>query len=334
MEKTPPIGFSINVSDENRRVSNKSGTIRERGKAGGRIESSTVFHLGCSILRLVLFDGGLTILFALFVSSVVLHKLHDEYLHPQLQLMLFQNENRRFTDNTYYHRDCEEDDFTATTPEELMIEDHFTKEDSIQHMLTHGASIYPNLLTNETATELRDWIARENYRREGWNVIEQTNRYTWGIDINMHPALQTFWQELAANEKLMNGLEGIIGPDPSVIEFTAITSSLGAADQYMHSDVIHHGSAVKYARSFVPSYSLFIPLQDTTYEMGATHVCPGSHLCSEGDDICDEIGAFAVSGKGEGKFWAMGNGALLNQQTFHKGMGFTQKGAIDLVVLM
>ncbi|VEU36184.1 unnamed protein product [Pseudo-nitzschia multistriata] len=149
----------------------------------------------------------------------------------------------------------------------------------------------------------------------------------------MHPKLQTYWQELAANDQFRNGLEAIVGPDPAIIEFTAITSSYGAEDQYMHADVIHHGSAVKYARSFVPSYSLFIPLQDTTYEMGATHVCPGSHQCSEADDICDDYGAFAVSGEGGG-VWKMGDGALLNQQTFHKGMGYTQKGGPDRVVLM
>jgi len=295
---------------------------------------STMIHLLRSILRLVVFDGTLAVLFAAFVFSVVLHRLHDDYLHPQLQLMLFQKENRGFTDLTYYDRVCEEDDFTATSPKELMIEDHFSTEDSVEHMLTHGVSIYPNLLTNETASELRDWIARENYKREGWRVIENQNRYSWGIDMNMHPRLQTYWQELAANDKFINGLEAIVGPDPAVIEFTAITSSYGAEDQFMHADVLGSASAVKYARSFVPSYSLFIPLQDTTYEMGATHVCPGSHLCSEVYDECDGSGSFAVSGEDAGDIWAMGNGAFLNQQTYHKGMGYTQKGAIDRVVLI
>lgn len=283
-------------------------------------------------LRLVVFDLPLLVLFALFVATVVVHKLHDEYLHPQLQLMVFKEENRQFTDTTYYHRVCDVDDFSAESPEELMIEDDFTAMDSMHHMLTHGTSIYPNLLTNETATELRDWIARENHIREGWSVIENQNRFTWGIDINMHPKLQTFWQELASNKQLLEGLEAIVGPDPAVIEFTAITSSYGAEDQYMHADLIPGGSPTKYARSFVPSYSLFVPLQDTTYGMGATHVCPGTHLCSEADDVCAEHGAFAVSG--ETGVWKMGNGALVNQQTFHRGMGFTEKGAPDRVVLI
>jgi hypothetical protein len=327
--------ISMNLSAERGyEQPNKSSVTHEKKMTDRGVQSSTTIRLLCSILRLIVCDGILTVIFALFVFSVVVHKLHDDYLYPQLQLMLFETENRQFTDTTYYHRVCEEDDFTATSPQELMIEDHFSTEDSAEHMLTHGASIYPNLLTNETASNLRDWIARENHKRDGWSVIESQNRYTWGIDVNMHPSLQTFWQELAANEKLRNGLEAVVGPDPAVIEFTAITSSYGAEDQYMHADVIPTASAVKYARSFVPSYSLFVPLQDTTAEMGATHVCPGSHLCSKADVICDELGAFAVSGEGAGNLWPMGSGALLNQQIFHRGMGYTQKGGIDRVVLM
>eukprot|EP00536_Pseudo-nitzschia_multiseries_P009342 jgi/Psemu1/258035/estExt_Genewise1Plus.C_2580037 len=248
--------------------------------------------------------------------------------------MVFKPDNRQYTDPTYYNRVCDEDDFSTDEVADLMIRDDFTAEDCARHMLTHGVSVYPDLLTNETATELRDWIARENYLRESWSVIENQNRFTWGIDVNSHPKLQTYWQELAANDKFREGLEAVVGPNPAVIEFTAITSSYGAEDQFMHADVIPHASATKYARSFVPSYSLFIPLQDTTYEMGATHVCPGTHQCSEADGICSEYGALAVSGEGDGAVWSMGHGALVNQQTYHRGMGFTQEGAPDRVVLI
>ena len=312
-----------------------AGDKKSNGSTKGTSSVSSAISLIWQVIRLLVFDGGLFLLFAAFVFTSVVHKLHDDYLHPQLQLMVFQADQRRYTDTTYYHRVCDEDDFTATSPEELIIEDHFTTEETVEHMLKNGVSVYPNLLTNETAHNLREWINHENYRRTSqWGVIEQENRFTWGIDVNDHPDLQTFWQELDANKLLKNGLEGILGPDPAIIEFTAITSSYGAVDQYMHADIMHNGSPVKYARSFAPSYSLFIPLQDTTYEMGATHVCPGTHVCSQADDICIESGAFAVSGEGPGNMWPMGSGALVNQQTFHRGMGFTQEGAIDRIVLM
>ena len=127
----------------------------------------------------------------------------------------------------------------------------------------------------------------------------------------------------------------MLDPNPAIIEFTAITSKYGAADQHLHADVVPPGSGTKFARSFLPSYSLFIPLQDTTYEMGATHICPGSHLCSSGAKKNCAPKNIAVSGpKGTGQVWKMGWGALVNQQTFHKGMGFTQKDAPDRVVLI
>jgi hypothetical protein len=73
-----------------------------------------------------------------------------------------------------------------------------------------------------------------------------------------------------------------------VIEYTAITATYGAIDQYDHQDVVPPASAAKFGRTFVPSYTLFIPLQDTTYIMGASHLCPGSHLCSENCEVSSD----------------------------------------------
>jgi hypothetical protein len=281
---------------------------------------------------------SLLILLALMMTAVVIHQIHDDYLYPQLRLMIWDDEDdpRPYKETTYYHRYCTSEDFTANSVPELVITDDYTAQEATEHMLTHGASIYPNLLTNDTAKQLRDWIVRENKLRDGWNVIENKNRYSWGIDMNQHPKLQTFFEELVANELFLATLEKIVGPDPSIIEFTAITSSYGATDQYLHADVIPDGSGAKFGRSFMPSYSLFVPLQDTTYGMGATHVCPGTHLCSSGaTKHCPKGWNVPMSGpQEEGGVWLVGAGALVNQQTYHKGMGFTQKGAPDRVVLI
>jgi hypothetical protein len=79
--------------------------------------------------------------------------------------------------------------------------------------------------------------------------------------------------------------------------------------------VVSSGSAAKYARHFIPSYSLFVPLQNTTAEMGATGVCPGTHMCSK-TAFCEQTG-FQVSGPAN--LWPLGAGALVNQQTTHRG---------------
>ena len=79
--------------------------------------------------------------------------------------------------------------------------------------------------------------------------------------------------------------------------------------------VVPAGSAVKYARKYIPSYSLFIPLQNVTAEMGATGICPGTHMCAE-TEFCSETG-FQTSGRSNN--WPLGYGAFVNQQTTHRG---------------
>jgi hypothetical protein len=65
--------------------------------------------------------------------------------------------------------------------------------------------------------------------------------------------------------------------------------------------------------------------------MGATHVCPGSHLCSEGCEEYCPAHNLAMSGD---DIWPRGWGALLNQQTTHKGMGNFCEGCLDRIVLI
>lgn len=182
------------------------------------------------------------ILLALFVSyltAVNLQKITVDYLYPQLKLMRWLSEGRDFDELTYYHRNCDASDISASSIQDLVISTNMTTQEATQHMLRHGASMYPNLLTAETAAALREYIDKENRKQEGWYVIQNENRYSWGIDMNMHPAFQTYWKELASNRQLTKALESIVGPDPAIIEFTAITSAYGAVDQHDHQDVVY-----------------------------------------------------------------------------------------------
>ena len=325
-------GSSLRHEDDNKnkiRMSSSSSSSRVRGFLG-------------SILRICIIDFPLVVVFGLYVSVYTFHIIHNTYLYPQMELMKFLDVERQYKDVTYYHRKCSVEDISATSIEELLLDNTtHTSQQAKLHMLTHGASMYPNLLSNETARELRDYIITQNKQIESWFVIQNEHRYSWGIDINnMHPKFQTFWKELASNKFLVESLEQIIGKNPAIIEFTAITSEYGAVDQHDHQDVVPPGSATKFAQSFIPSYSLFIPLQDTTYEMGATHVCPGSHYCSVNcERYCQHFGGnIPLSGKksqnNRDKVWKQGYGALVNQQTTHKGMGHTQRNGPDRVVLI
>jgi hypothetical protein len=65
---------------------------------------------------------------------------------------------------------------------------------------------------------------------------------------------------------------------------------------------------------------------------GATHVCPGSHMCAEGCfEYCPQHG-FQVSGKQD--LWPMGYGTLINQQLMHRGMAHTDPDGPHRVVFI
>lgn len=66
--------------------------------------------------------------------------------------------------------------------------------------------------------------------------------------------------------------------------------------------------------------------------MGATEVCPGTHHFSEGcNDLC-ERDAFHASGSQNN--WPMGFGALVNQQTTHRGPAHTGRGQPERVLFI
>jgi len=209
---------------------------------------------------------------------------------------------------------------------DLLIPSNYTAEDCVHHMMVHGASMYPDLLSADTADELRRYVLKRNSElsdKDAISVIENEQRWSFGIGANDDPIVAKALREIATNSLLVSALDGIAGDDPAVIEMTAITSAYGAKAQFWHIDTVAEmGNDLKHARSFVPSYSLFIPLQDTTAKMGATETCPGTQVCHEGgaDEFCSEYG-FQVSGTNG--VWKRGYGVLQNQHTYHRGPAHT-----------
>jgi ectoine hydroxylase-related dioxygenase (phytanoyl-CoA dioxygenase family) len=361
-------------------------------------------------------DIGVWAIFAVFVSTLFLHKMHDDYIYPMLQLMLFRDVDRDQTDITYYHRRCNEDDFMDlnatfgdlvlfppsgsilpfsssasaspggavsssttilqknetirldittprhghqpniidTTPRSSFRNKPFANK-AAEHMLTYGVSVYPDLLRDTTMRDLRTWILQETDRRErdSWHVQNGKHRISWGFDMNDRHGgkeiLHQFWKDLATvNPSFLDALEAVLGPDPAVMEFAHITAEYGATDQTNHPDVSAYESPAKFARSFAPSYTLFIPLQDTTYEMGATHICPGSHICGTGaEGPCNKYNIAMSGGRARQKrggrskmgstdtssTWQAGWGALMNSQAIHRGMAHTDRNAMERVVI-
>lgn len=255
-----------NPQEEVHRISDTTKTKPKKSKSGLILRS---------FLRLMFVDLPVMLLFAIYAAFIVLGTVHDEILAPQLELMRW-TLDRAEMETTYFHRDCEKEDVTTDNVEDLIIANGTSTKEAVEHMLTHGASIYPNILSENTAKEVRAFIVEQNLKQESFYIIEGEHRYSFGISVDQHPSIPKALHEIASHPVLRPVLEELVGRNPAVIEFTAITSAYGAVDQFWHQDVVPEGSAAKYARTFVPSYSLFIPVQDVHRNMGSTEVC-GNH---------------------------------------------------------
>jgi hypothetical protein len=297
-------------------------------------KSSTVVRFAGYSLRTLLLDVPLFIILVTFFACLWLHHVHDAYLEPQLQALLWTDE-RAAEEITYYLRECDATDMTTHDGAELFLPPDVTPEEAYEHQLLHGFSVFPGVLAPTTADNLRNYVMSKNRNLtedESIFVIAGENRFSFGLGTE-EPSVTAAMMELANSERLRPTLEKVLGPNPSLIEMTAITSSYGAEAQYWHDDVIPTASAIKYARSFGPSYSVFIQLQNTTKEMGATSACPGSYYCSGGsmDTYCDEDGFQVV---GEDGHWNTGDALLMNMNSYHRGSAHIDPNGIDRVMLI
>ena len=285
-------------------------------------------------------------LLLVFVPSLIIWRFHSYYenkIIPLFKVTDFVVDNKHIRSSselTYYHRKCDvADDMTASSPQELIIDPNADSTTAADQIAYHGVGMFPNVLSNKTATELRNFIVEENTHKESWFVLEQEHRYTWGLHMDLHPSVNKAIEEIASHGLLIPTIENLVGKDPAILEFAIIASSFGAKDQDYHPDVFHSASAAKFARTFTSPHTVFIPLQDTTYEMGSTQICPGSHLCSEAENHCIEHG-FPISGygnssvaEGDDGIWHQGWAVVYNQQTHHRGSAYIDPDGPDRVLM-
>ena len=136
----------------------------------------------------------------------------------------------------------------------------------------------PNLLSPEVAHDLRQFVLSENLQNDDQvDLPSNQNRWSFCIEIDHHESVQKASKEILSNPDFVQALTKIVGPNPAVTEFTAVTVAPGAKAQPFHAD--NGPGANRYSRSFFPTYSLFVALHNITQAMGATEYCPGMLLC-------------------------------------------------------
>jgi hypothetical protein len=288
--------------------------------------------------RAIMIDIPLLILFSCFVTLHCIDSIYHRFFIPMFKLsartLSDKNLRREFT---YYNRHCTMHDITTFRADELILSNSTNAEEGVDSMMTHGATLIPQILDVNTAHKLRKFIISRNLainKFEKIPVSQGKNRISFGIEATEAPIVSEALRQVS-NHLLFRGIiQGLLGIDPALTEITAITAWFGAPDQVWHQDVKEDGSGIKFARTFSHSYSLFIALQDTTEEMGATTLCPGTHYCTNSlIDVCDKYG-FPLSGAGPTEVWRAGDGALLNQQVWHKGSKHTDPTALERVIFI
>ena len=155
--------------------------------------------------------------FVALCGSLIIIRMRDEYWNRQLIAETW-NEDRWQNESTYYSRHCEPEHQTAFSMDDpdLMFHPTDTAADAKRKMLTHGVTFYPEMLSPETAQEVRDFVLQQNHRgKDMIHVISSSNRYSFAVQVDQHPSIPKALKEVLSNQRLTGALEEIIGPDPA-----------------------------------------------------------------------------------------------------------------------
>ena len=275
---------------------------------------------------------GLFLLFLVLHSSIL---IHERYIHPYM-VSLRWTDHRKQTERTYPSFHCNASAVTATIPDSLFLFNRtvangttttsiVSPKVAVDSILLHGAGVFPSVLDRDDAADLRAYVLAKAQQREGleqFRVLAKSRRTSFGLTGTEHPSIPRVLRGIATNRLLKRTMEELLGPNPAMIALSVIVAHPGADDQVWHLDKMHAGSSVQYAASFIPNYALLIPLQDTTPDMGATAVCPGTHRCNSVAYGLEQEHGFRVQPT-RGGVWQAGDGLLYHAQVRHRGSANT-----------
>lgn len=262
--------------------------------------------------------------------------VHDDYFVTIVQRARRTNEDLKH-EYTYYERQCSVLDVTATREEasQLIVK---PEDAAIPKMMTHGAVMIPQLLPDSMIQEMRDFVVWKNNVVRGtdaeYPVTEGEFRISYGIEATEHPTVIKALKAIHDNSQLKKILEELVGKNPALTELTAITAMYGSDYQPWHPDVKPDGNGVQFGKTYSHSYSLFIPLQNTTGAMGATDLCPGTHYCANWIDAQCEQRKIGLHEIHEDDVWRAGDAVLLNQQVWHRGTQHSDPNSGDRLLFI
>lgn len=238
---------------------------------------------------------------------------------------------------------------STDTIKDLMLDRNTPLKEAEERMGKHGVVVVPSILQKETAQKFRDYVVNEA-NHELPQIFVQKPKHRYHISPpHTEPIVQKVFNEVAEHPTLRPLLDNLLGPEATLVIFSIVTSTYGAKDQKFHKDA---GFGVEdYPDIFVPEYQLAIALQNTTKDMGATSIIPGTQGCEwpelEWDEYEEEFRADpSLVTKYKGSFddylrlegldevdikatLSQADGFLYNTATQHRGRGHTDPNAPD-----
>jgi hypothetical protein len=217
---------------------------------------------------------------------------------------------------------------------DLIVDQNVTDERAADIVRQHGTAFVPGVLTKDTAEKLRDFVMEENKKLGDTqvDVLEKENRFNLILDAT-DLVVQAALKQVGEHPKLRPLIDRTLGPGASLVNLSVLTAKYGAEAQGIHPDT--STSAASYPRLFVKEYTLVIALQDTTNEMGATHLCPGTQNCSSIADEEEED----KRGTGDAPICKVravvnqGDGFIYHSDLFHRGTAHLEPNAPERAFL-
>ncbi len=213
-----------------------SSTKQKKPKAKKPSRKSSLIGLFFRSLFLDLPYASTVLLFVSFLSA---RHMYFTFYEPIMEIVQWTKTDVD-TKYTNYKRDCDLSDISTTNVDDLIVDpSSTTPEEALEITNKHGMSIFPNVVSEESAAEMRKWVLHRNANLSEDDeipLISQEQRWSFPIGADEDPSVPPVLREIANNVMLQNSLDLIMNEDPAMVEFTAITSAYGAGDQHWHAD--------------------------------------------------------------------------------------------------
>lgn len=166
---------------------------------------------------------------------------------------------------------------STNNADDLVVLPYQSEADAFHIMDDHGVAIIPKILSQTTTERFLKFVEEANPEMRQVSVAKKENRFRIMPSPFEEAIVGDVMREIGTHRTLKPLVDNVLGPSASLVSFSVITAGYGAEAQNWHRDTIKSG--MTHPDDFVHELTLTIPLQDTTREMGATGICPGTHRC-------------------------------------------------------